>query len=74
MIRRTLIAATLATLVTVSTALAQAGGPVRPLIPLATSGASVTIAERKADPCVGRSCSNKPARRDTHASVAPLGW
>ena len=75
MIRRTLIAATLVTLATVSSALAQAGGPVRTLVPLAThAGTTVTIAERKTDPCVDRNCSSKPTRRDSHVSAAPLGW
>jgi hypothetical protein len=75
MIRRTLIAATLATLVTASSALAQANAPVRTLVPSTTTGGTaVTIAERKTDPCADRNCASKPPRRDSHASAAPLGW
>ncbi len=76
MIRIALIAAaTLATIVTASPALAQAGAPVRTLgSPDAVAGATVTIAERKAAPCADRGCAGKPLKRSGYVAAAPLGW
>jgi hypothetical protein len=72
MIRVTLIAiAALATIATASSALAQAGAPVRTLNPSAT--AAVLIAERKAAPCADKSCASKPLKRG-YVAAAPLGW
>ena len=75
MIRITLIAAAvLATIATASSALAQAGAPVRTLNPSATADAStVVIAERKAVPCADKSCAGKPLKRG-YVAAAPLGW
>jgi hypothetical protein len=74
MIRITLIAAALATVATASSALAQAGAPVRTLNPSATADAStVLIAERKTAPCADKSCASKPLKRG-YVAAAPLGW
>jgi hypothetical protein len=75
MIRITLIAAaTLATIATASSALAQASAPVRTLNPSATADASsVLIAEHKVAPCADKSCAGKPLKRG-YVGPAPLGW
>jgi hypothetical protein len=75
MIRITLTAAAvLATIATASSALAQAGAPVRTLNPSATAEASTAlIAERKAAPCADKSCVSKPLKRG-YVGAAPLGW
>jgi hypothetical protein len=75
MVRITLIAvAALATIATVSPALAQAGAPVRTLIPSVTAqGETAKIADRKAAPCADKSCPSKPLKR-AYAGTAPLGW
>jgi hypothetical protein len=75
MIRITLIAAAaLATIATVSPALAQASAPVRTLVPSATvQGETVKVAERKAAHCADKSCASKPLKR-AYAGAAPLGW
>ena len=75
MIRITLIAAAvLATIATASSALAQAGAPVRTLNPYAAADAStISTAERKTAPCADESCASKPLKRG-YVSAAPLGW
>ena len=75
MIRITLFAvAALATIATASSALAQAGAPVRTLNPSTTVQAStVVIAERKAAPCADKSCASKPLKRG-YVAAAPFGW
>jgi hypothetical protein len=75
MVRISLIAAAaLVTIATASSALAQAGAPVRTLNPSATSdGSTVLIAERKAAPCTDKSCTGKPLKR-AYIGAAPLGW
>jgi hypothetical protein len=75
MIRITLIAAAaLATIATASSALAQAGAPVRTLNPSATAEAStISTSERKAAPCADKSCAGKPLKRG-YVGAAPLGW
>ena len=75
MIRITLMAAAaLATIATASPVFAQAGTPVRTLDPSATAEAStVPVAERKAAPCVDKSCVSKPLKRG-YVGPAPLGW
>jgi hypothetical protein len=75
MIRITLIAAAaLATIAAASSALAQAGAPVRTLNPSATADAStVLIADRKTAPCADKSCASKPLKRG-YVAAAPLGW
>jgi hypothetical protein len=74
MIRITLIAAAaLATIATASSALAQAGAPVRTLSPSAATEAATVIAERKAVPCADKSCASKPLKRG-YVAAAPLGW
>ena len=75
MVRISLIAAAaLVTIATASSALAQAGAPVRTLNPSATAdGSTVLIAERKAAPCTDKSCTGKPLKRG-YVGAAPLGW
>ena len=75
MVRISLIAAvTLATIVTASSAYAQAGAPVRTLNPSATADAStISISERKAVACADKSCAGKPLKRG-YVAAAPLGW
>ena len=74
MIRISLIAAaTLATIATASSALAQAGAPVRTLNPSATANASTVSIERKATSCADKSCAGKPLKRG-YVGTAPLGW
>jgi hypothetical protein len=75
MIRITLMAAaTLATIATASSALAQANAPVRTLNPSATADAStISISERKAAPCADKSCASKPLKRG-YVGPPPLGW
>jgi hypothetical protein len=74
MIRITLIAAAaLATIATASSALAQAGAPVRSLNPAAAAEAATVIAERKTAPCADRNCASKPLKRG-YVAPAPLGW
>jgi hypothetical protein len=75
MIRITLMAAaTLATIATAGSALAQAGAPVRTLNPSATAeAATVLIAEHKAAPCSDKSCGSKPLKRG-YVGPPPLGW
>jgi hypothetical protein len=75
MVRISLIAvAALATIATASSALAQAGAPVRTLNPSATADAStISVSERKAVPCADKSCASKPLKRG-YVAAAPLGW
>ena len=75
MVRISLIAAvTLATIATASSALAQAGAPVRTLNPSATADTStISISERKAVLCADKSCTGKPLKRG-YVAAAPLGW
>ena len=75
MVRITLIVvAALATIAIASSALAQAGAPVRTLNPSATAdGSTVQIAERKAASCADKSCAAKPLKR-AYVGAAPLGW
>ena len=71
MIRIALIAAALATFAAGSPALAQSAAPVRTL---GAPEKAVTVAVRKASPCLDKSCAGKPVRHDTYVASAPLGW
>ena len=70
MIRIALIAVALATVAAAGPAVAQSAAPVRTL---GAPEKAITVAARKAGPCLDKNCTGRPARHDTYVASAPLG-